>query len=68
MRIEDYWEDVSIFGVTFTIKESGRTINKILVFSASTTEKDVEKIVGTRFNNVSEVTSLDKWSDALVYK
>lgn len=68
MGVEDYWNDVEIFYVTFSTMEVGRNINKVLIFPVSYSDDDIKKIIWTNFKNVKEVTSLEKWSDALILK
>lgn len=65
--IEDYWYDVSIYLVRFETKKK-LMVNKFLVFPASLTIKEIEKLTFSKFKDVKNVEHIDEWADGLLLK
>lgn len=66
--IEDYWEDVMIYYVTFESKKN-QCFTRCLVFSEEEYEqKNIEEIVLTKFKEVKCVLKMDFLEEGLFFK
>lgn len=69
-KIEDFWKDITVYYIEFVaVKESSmRTHCKVLVLKSGLHEDEVNELVKTYFNNISEVTCIDELYDGLRLK
>lgn len=65
MRVEDSWEDYSIWYVEFQPigKKVREKVGKFLAFESNYSEKDISEFVLSNFSNVECVDYIDLWMD-----
>ncbi len=67
MKIEDRWEDYTIwlvgFKTTYIGTEKNRIVHKTLAFDSTLDEKDVSKFVLSNFNNIEGIEYIDMWDE-----
>lgn len=67
MKIEDHWNDVFIYYVSFETNQH-QIIRRVVVLKDKTEKDEIEKIVYSNFSNVCAVKHIDEWDEALLLK
>lgn len=69
--IDEYWRDIVVYSVEFTVKSTdreSRIISKMLAFDQELSEKEILNQIKSKFNNVIDVCSMDELTDVLLLK
>ena len=68
MRIEDYWSDISLYYISFIVKNKyGKNkINRLFAFDSRFDEKEIETKIFNYFHGVESVERIDFWSEGLI--
>lgn len=67
MRIEDRWQDVTIFNVSFGTATQ-ETIERLVVLRESPSEAEVEAMMFKHLPSVVKVHHIDEWGTGLSLK
>ncbi|MCO6019034.1 MULTISPECIES: hypothetical protein [Carnobacterium] len=62
---EDYWEDVTVYNVSFRATDD-RLINKVLVFPTSYTELAVKESIEKNFFKLKKIERIEEFQEALL--
>lgn len=62
---EDYWEDVTVYNVSFRATDD-RLINKVLVFPTSYTELAVKESIEKKFFKLKKIERIEEFQEALL--
>lgn len=70
MKIEDYWDDKTIYYVEFlvVIDSLEKKICKTLIFPEILSEDEIPKIIRKKFNSVLKIIHLEELASGLSYK
>lgn len=65
MRIEDTWEDCTIYLVGFFVKQAGKRklIHKTLIFSSIYSLESVKEHIYVEFKGITHIEYIDTWND-----
>ena len=70
MKIEDYWDDTTIYYVEFLvlIDSLEKKICKTLIFPEILSEDEISNIIRKKFNSVLKIIHLEEVESCLSYK
>ncbi len=65
MKIEETWEDCTIYLVGFFVKqgEKRKLIHKTLIFSSYHSISNVKEFIHEKFKGVTHIDYIDTWND-----
>ncbi|EHZ7795115.1 hypothetical protein ABZ134_002873 [Listeria monocytogenes] len=68
MSIDDYWLDIDIYFISFTVsvKNKKKKIERLIALDSNIEEIDVEASIFKYFNNVVSIETIDLWQEGLL--
>ncbi|AQP77349.1 hypothetical protein EG888_14765 [Listeria monocytogenes] len=68
MSIDDYWLDIDIYFISFTVsvKNQKKKIERVIALESDIEEIDVETTLLKYFNNVVSIETIDLWQEGLL--